>query len=108
METPLCVSSIADAFQAVKRHIDEHMLPLHAWHIRIVDTPDGPALAAYSASEIETADGDLFASSVTARTKENALQMILDNAKTSAVETMASAGIQALIGHPAVVRGPKR
>lgn len=107
VETPLCVSSIADAFQAVKRHIDEHMQPLHAWHIRIVDTPDGPALAAYSASEIETADGDLFASSVTARTKENALQMIMDNAKTSAVETMASAGIQALIGHPAVVRGPR-
>lgn len=31
----------------------------------------------------------------------------MDNANTSAVERMASAGIQALIGHPAVVRVPK-
>lgn len=107
IDHPLCVGSVAGAFLAVKKHMDDHMQPLHSWSIRIVDTPDGPALAAYSAAEMETAAGDSFASSVTARTKEDALQIIMDNAKTSAVESMASAGLQALIGHPAVVRGPR-
>jgi hypothetical protein len=106
-QNPICVSSIEDAFLAVKRHINDHLQPVHSWSIRIVDTPEGPALAAYSAAELKTASGDLFAHSVTARTREDALQMIMDNAKTSAVESMASAGIQQLIGHPAVVRGPR-
>ncbi|MCV9964853.1 hypothetical protein OIU34_23450 [Pararhizobium sp. BT-229] len=108
VENPLCVSSISDAFQAVKKHIDEHMQPLHAWHIRVVDTPDGPALAAYSTAEKDDTVGDAFAEAVVARTKEDALQIVLDNAKTSSVASMASAGISKLIGHPAVVRGPRR
>ena len=108
VEKPLCVSSIADAFLAVKNHIADHMQPLHAWHIRIVDTPDGPALAAYSAAEKDEAAGDAFAEVVVARTKEDALQIVLDNAKTSSVSSMTSAGISKLIGHPAVVRGARR
>jgi hypothetical protein len=107
VEEVVCVSSVSEAHNSVQNYVDQNMQPLHAWHIQIVDTPEGPALAAYSNSEMDLAKGDAFGNEVVAHTKEDALQSILDNAKTASVANMASIGIENLIGHPAVVRGPR-
>ncbi|MBY3151427.1 hypothetical protein HFO56_03365 [Rhizobium laguerreae] len=107
VEDNVCAPNLPDAFIALLNYVNRHLRPVHNWHIRIVDTPDGAALAAYSTAELETAEGDRFGDPVAALRREDALQAVMDNAKTSAVEAMASAGIQSLIGHPAVIGGPK-
>jgi hypothetical protein len=106
-EKCVCEPNLPETFSALLNHVDEYLQPVHNWHLRLVDTPDGPALAAYSTAELDDADGDRFADPVVAVRREDALQFVMDNAKTSAVHAMASAGIQNLIGQPAVVRGPK-
>lgn len=107
VENPLCAANLQIAFQSIKQHIDDYMQPLHEWHIHIVDTPDGPALAANSTADRDVSDGDPFGSAIVARTEEDALQFVMNNAKTSAVEAMASAGLLSLIGHPAAAPGPR-
>lgn len=107
VEQCVCAPDLPDAFNALLKHVNRYLKPVHNWHIHVVDTPDGPALAAYSTAELETAVGDRFGDPVVAHRREDALQLVMDNAKTSAVEAMASAGVQSLIGQPAVVRGPK-
>jgi hypothetical protein len=106
-ETNVRAVDLVEASKSLTNHVGRYLQLTHNWHIHIVDTPDGPALAAYSASELREAGGDRFGQPVAARTREGALQVIMDNAKTSSVAAMASAGINTLIGHPAVVFTPK-
>jgi hypothetical protein len=106
-EKNVCEPNLSEAFSTLLNHINESLQPVHTWHLHIVDSPDGPALAAYSNAELEHADGDRFGDPVDALRREDALQSVMDNAKTSAVAAMASAGIQNLTGNPSVVFTPK-
>ena len=97
------VSEVMDILQS---HIDMYMQPLVAWNVMIVDTSEGPVLAAYSPAEIVNAEGDRLGEPVRARTREDALRSVMENARSGSVARMASAGIQALATQPAVFIPP--
>ena len=106
-EDVFCVRHISEARAAIVGHMDEYLQPLHDWQVRIVDSADGPALAAFSRAELEDTHGDDFGGLVTALTKEDALQSVMDNARTSTVKDMAMRGIMEMTGQPVVMKGPR-
>ncbi|MCS4089236.1 hypothetical protein [Rhizobium sp. BK176] len=106
-EQNVCAPNLNAAQSVLANYVNKYLQPVHRWHLLIVDTPDGAALAAYSTAELDAAEGDRFGDPVVAVRREDALQAVMDSAKTSAVEAMASRGIQSLIGHPAVISSPK-
>jgi hypothetical protein len=97
----------AQARSMFENHIDQYLQPVRSWTILIQDSADGPVLGAFAASELKEAHGDAFLSPVIARTKEEALQIVMDNSKSGAVKDMASGGMTALIGQPALYRAPR-
>lgn len=93
-EDVVCAPSAAVAIEKFDAYVNEHFEGQHAWTIYLVDGTDGPYLAAYSASEKAEADGDLFGLPIRATSREAALRGIMDNAKTTIVSEMASAGLE--------------
>lgn len=106
-EAVACASSVSHALKTVREYMALHVDD-HTWTIQIVDTPDGMALRAVSNAELPSTPGHTLDAPVKARTREDALQHVMDTALSSSIARMASAGIQELIGQPVVGLGPRR